>query len=682
MRLREEIGHGLRAVSPVRLIEFALAALVMALLTLFIGDLPELEVIESTVNDDSFSDLVITTRGELPIDTSIILVTYGPSILDEQDRVDRALLAQGLAYLLNFDPAIVGVDFMIDGLRQENPEGDQMLAGIIAENRDRLIFGAYAIDSLGRSMPLPEMFATTRLASVNLMPGEDRVIRTFRTEWPGPEGEAIPLMSVAVAAEIDPEAIAYLEDLGDEEFVIDYAAGIGEHTAETGTGAAHVFPSVPMTLLEEALFSESTEDDLAVRHLIEGKAVLVGYADLRSGQLTSIVDRFWTPLKPEENALPDMHGVAIHANILNTILQRRAVTEVPVVINLLWGTLIVFLMFLGRAALTPVRPTSMRTTLRYLGWGLLLAAALFVPIFLFRSTPYKLSVYTPFAGLILGRLVLTVYDRLKRLAIDTAHRRQIRKSGVPLAGSLLSIIRTRDPRERYVDLLHQVQRTFHLASDHLFVEARRGGLSFRNETIGSPTPGRVLADVAGVDLSTLSPRARSAELFVRRLQESASLRRALRIARSLVIAVNEIDRQTLLLQEDNSGDDLSTDRGRLEESQNSVAGALSHETGGDRFDESDRLIEDFLRALEGTAPLFAPESEKESLHPFILSSSCRLHTRTERFVYLSEQEDANNRDDYHDLIYAGETIRCRPESHPGLSEFRRRSGRQREAKTG
>ena len=80
-----------------RVSELLFVALVMALLTLFIGDLPELEVVESTVDDDTFSDLVITTRGEMPIDTSILVVTYDGSILDEERSVRRDLLAEGLA---------------------------------------------------------------------------------------------------------------------------------------------------------------------------------------------------------------------------------------------------------------------------------------------------------------------------------------------------------------------------------------------------------------------------------------------------------------------------------------------------------------------------------------------------------------------------------------------------------
>src|SRR5690606_8648668 len=80
---------GLRLRLPFRRVaELLCVALVMALLTLFTGDLPQLEVVESTINDDQFTDFVITTRGELPIDTNIVVLTYGPEFLDSFQLVD------------------------------------------------------------------------------------------------------------------------------------------------------------------------------------------------------------------------------------------------------------------------------------------------------------------------------------------------------------------------------------------------------------------------------------------------------------------------------------------------------------------------------------------------------------------------------------------------------------------
>ena len=52
------------------------AALIAALLTLITNKLPQFDLIEAQLNDENFTDLVLKTRGELPIDTNILVVTY------------------------------------------------------------------------------------------------------------------------------------------------------------------------------------------------------------------------------------------------------------------------------------------------------------------------------------------------------------------------------------------------------------------------------------------------------------------------------------------------------------------------------------------------------------------------------------------------------------------------------
>ncbi len=661
-----------------RTVELLFVALVMSLLTLFIGDLPELEVVESTVNDDTFSDLVITTQGEIPIDSSILVVTYDGSILDEEQRVHRGLLAEGLAYLLAFDPAVVGVDFMIDD-RRADTTSDQMLAGLIEDYRDRLIFGIYSIDSLRSATPPPPLFNldTTSLGSVNLMPGDDFVIRTFTPQWPGISGLPIDLLSVKLAERTDPKGVAYLRSFNSESFVIDYAAGIGEHR---GDASRHVFPSIPLTAIANVLFSEETDDDDAMRKMIEGKTVLVGYADIRPGQVTSLVDRFYTPLKEEENGPPDMYGVTIHANILNTILQRRIVTRVPAWVNVLWGTLIVFLMYFWSESLTTVRPEWKRTALRWGGWVLLLTVSLTLPIFLFRASPWMLSVYTPFAGLVLGYLVLGIFDRLKRIVIDVYSRRTIRKRLEPLlVDLLLPLLRINDPAERYIAFLHTLQRLFHTAADRLFIEASAEDFAFRPETVGSPTPSRLREDIAVIGEDQFSERGRQVIAFIEALHRSFLLQRSLRAARSLVIAVNEIDRQTMILKEEERAegriDPELADRAELhEENRDTVMTAAGGATSIDAFDGSDKLLAEMIEVIAGADDQSLLIADAEEGTPFIHTATCRLHRDEEAFVYLSEQEDANNQDDFYDLIYAGETIRCRPEDHPGLTAFREMSG--------
>lgn len=681
--------QGLRLRLPAgRVAELLCVAVAMALLTLITGDLPQLEVVESTINDDQFTDFVITTRGELPIDTSIVVVTYGPEILDSAQRVDRFLLAQGLTALFEMKPAVVGVDFLIEDERPEAPDGDAMLAGLIADHPDDLIFGIFREDSLDRFRTPPPVFGLSerQLGSINLLPGDDNTVRSFDRAWSTAKGERYEELAVKVAERIDGDAAAHFASFDANTFIIDYAGGIGEHRAGGGDRAVQIFPNFPLSSIVEAVFSDDPAERRFYEERLAGKAVLAGYADLRSGQVTSVVDRFYTPLKEEKNSVPDMHGVAIHANILNTILQRRIVRAVPAWVNVAWGTLIVFAMYYGYEAIKRIRPAGRRAALKYSGFALLLLIGLIVPIFLFRYTSFKLSIYTPFAGLVLGPLVLGSYEKLKRLALDAAYRRRLKRS-MPegLRESLRSILDRAEPGERYVQSLHVLQRFFHACCDRMFADAMRTeDFGFSEPTVAHPTPARVRHDLESIEPSRLPQASRDAAALIESIIEDRLLRRSLRLARSLVIALNEINRQNAALDEEERSEEglegSDAEEGRdYTDTVMATLGGMSDANGFRDFEELYRRLEAFaLRASVLLAngdgsfrEIAAPHLIDDRTAPFIVRGRCVAHGCEETFVYLSEQEDANNRDDYFDLLYAGDTMRCRPEEHPGLTEFRR-----------
>lgn len=675
-----------------RILELLFVAVVMALLTLITGDLPELEVIESTVNDDSFTDFVITTRGELPIDTNIVVLTYGPDFLNEHQLIDRGILAQHLTLLFEMKPALVAVDYLVEETRPDYPDGDEMLAGLIKDHPDDLLIGIFREDSLNRFRTPPSFFGLTenQLGCVNLMPGEDRTIRTFQRSWSAGNGEQYELLAVKAAQHINPKAAEHFASFDAESFIIDYAGGLGEHQAAEGENAVQVFPNFPLRAVLDAAFSDNPQDRAFFEEKIAGKAVMVGYADLRQGQVSSIVDRFYTPLKPEKNSLPDMHGVAIHANILNTILQRRIVFEVPGWVNVIWGTFIVFLMYYGYESLRTVRPASKRALLMYPGFLVLLAVGLVVPIFLFRYTPWKLSIYTPFAGMLLGPLVFGIYEKLKRISLDANYRRKLRRpTPEGLRTALLSILAHTEPNERYVQSLHVLQRFFHACCDRMFAEAmRRDDTGFSAETVASPTPARIRHDMSKLDITQLSQGSQDAAAMIVILTDNPLLRRSLRLARSLVIALNEINRQNAALDEEErleeerlgeAGKSVDVqEEGEYTDTVMAAVGGMVEANDYKQFEELYKALEEFvekgrtvLTNTDGTfRSIAATTIVNQETAPFIVRKRCVVHNREETFVYISEQEDANNRDDYFDLLYAGDTLRCRPENHPGLTEFR------------
>jgi hypothetical protein len=58
------------------------------------------------------------------------------------------------------------------------------------------------------------------------------------------------------------------------------------------------------------------------------------------------------------------------------------------------------------------------------------------------------------------------------------------------------------------------------------------------------------------------------------------------------------------------------------------------------------------------------------IFPYAIRRICQTHGVEETFIYFNEQEDANNRDDFFDIVYGGRAIDCQPVEHPGLAKFR------------
>jgi CHASE2 domain-containing sensor protein len=61
-----------------------------------------------------------------------------------------------------------------------------------------------------------------------------------------------------------------------------------------------------------------------VNPILKGKIVLVGYAGYPQGNPYEIEDKHFTPLNPHPlgKGVPDMFGIAIHANIINMLIQN------------------------------------------------------------------------------------------------------------------------------------------------------------------------------------------------------------------------------------------------------------------------------------------------------------------------------------------------------------------------
>lgn len=659
----------------------AILAVITGLVTLVVTALPRFEVVESAMNDENFTDLVLKTRGELPIDTNIRVLVYDQAILDSSDRVDRAALAMRLAAVLELEPTVVAVDFLIEDRRPESPEGDEMLKALIASHRN-LIFGIFHEDSLHRFRVPPAWFEIpeAQLGCINLQEDKDRAIRTFSRVWGDPSKKVWESFDVVFARWIDPPAVRHLSRYSQKTFVIDYAAGIGEVARDAQLGGSQIFPVLPLDSVFSAVISGDSARRAVYRDFLYGKGVLIGYGDLRSGQVTSVVDRFYTPLKPEKNALPDMHGVAIHANVVNTILKRRIMEVIPTWANVIWGSSIVFVLLTWRAWIQRFSRPTTRTILFYVGFAILFLLGAFLPILAFRYTSYKFSLYTPLAGLLLAVATAETVGRGLGLITDFRRRRRLRTPIPPsLRPRLKAILASWSVDHRIQQAMHVLQIEYHRLCGILFVEASRSALiDFPDVTIASPTLPRMLRSLRAMpdEAFVVGTRAAAARDLIRRMADDDVISDTLELSRALYVALNEIRRQTAALSSLDEGANESDEA--IENAAGYADLALRTLSSASEGNESNRfkaLYEAIERFAMDAGVILARHSlgddlTVDDLVPYAIRSECRTHGIEEDFIYLGTQEDANNRDDYFDLVYGGASIRCQPRYHPGLTEFR------------
>jgi len=96
------------------------------------------------------------------------------------------------------------------------------------------------------------------------------------------------------------------------------------------TGTQYAFPRQEQDRLLDSMSLEE------VRSVVHGKIVLLGYLPAPyEGDL--LKDRHYTPLNQSytNRAIPDMYGLAIHANVLNMALEEQFIRELPNWLNVI-----------------------------------------------------------------------------------------------------------------------------------------------------------------------------------------------------------------------------------------------------------------------------------------------------------------------------------------------------------
>jgi hypothetical protein len=362
-------------------------------------------------------------------------------------------------------------------------------------------------------------------------------------------------------------------------------------------------------------------------------------------------------------------------------VKHRIIEVVPAWINVVWGVAIILVLLVSRDVVRQFPNTTRRTITGAGIFGLLLLLAVMLPVLAFRYTSYKFSIYTPFAGLLLATPTMEGIDKGRRLLRDLRRRRRLRRQLPPsLRASLLDILRVTSPDERLQRSIHLLQREFHSSCAVLFDEAsKRDIISFDRQSVASPTSGRMVEEIGRMEAIEMAPPpAQQAAKLIGVLLGDPTIGNNLRMSRSLYIAANEIRRQRAELEVEQSGTEevVATNTDERATYTDLMIQALS-EDGSGREEEFNRLYSaiegyavkaaEILRTPGGPGDLINPDDD---LFPFAIRRHCQLHGVEELFIYFNEQEDANNRDDFFDIVYCGRTIDCQPAHHPGLTEFR------------
>lgn len=237
---------------------------------------------------------------------------------------DRLQLAQMLRRIAAAQPKVIGMDVFLS--QRKEPYSDSLLQASIKQF-DNLVLASKLenyredIDQFQAISGVDSFFSQyASTGFVNFPSTETRTIRYFSPSEETAEGPAFSF-ATEIARLYHPEAVNKLLKRQKELEAIHY------------TVTANSFLQ-----FEPENILDTTVD---LRPLLRDKIVLMGYSSNENGDCP-LLDKFYTPLNPRYTGRsdPDMYGVAIHANIIKMILDKKYISKVPD-----WLSLLLALMF-------------------------------------------------------------------------------------------------------------------------------------------------------------------------------------------------------------------------------------------------------------------------------------------------------------------------------------------------
>ncbi|PWJ44802.1 CHASE2 domain-containing protein [Sediminitomix flava] len=287
-------------------------------------------VFESVFEEFELTDIYyrdIRNPQEETFEENVILVNIG--------HLPRRAIAEQINILNKYEPAVIGIDAVFAGPKEDDPMGDFLLAQAVAES-NKFVFASTPLeptrkenivtaDSIG--MPYELFLANDSVISTgHVYTGNEYADFTTWREVPvfvDNKGKLEPSLAAEVVRQFDEEKY---KNLLKRERII-------EPIYFKGNLDKYLKLDPKQVLLEEF--------DTAA---IKGKIVLMGYMGDEYTDYFFAEDKFYTPLNKNllGRGFPDMYGVVVHANIISMMLNDTYIDAMPQNLSLLIAVLLCF----------------------------------------------------------------------------------------------------------------------------------------------------------------------------------------------------------------------------------------------------------------------------------------------------------------------------------------------------
>ena len=268
------------------------------------------------VVDYEFTDLVFSKlKANVQFDDRILLLNTG--------KPDRKTIADCIQKLNTYQPAVIGVDIIFEGLKE--PRVDSILSTVIASS-SLIVLGDEFVPTKNQLLPNtchPTFCNNGNTGYVNFVAKPNYSIRHF-SPVEQINDQSINSFSLEIAKRFKLDAAVELINRDNEIEQIYYRGNTDSYAQ---------------------MDAKTFLQNVSYKDVIENKIVLMGYMGDDEWSESS-KDKFFTPLNQNITikSMPDMYGLVIHANVISMILDGAFIDELEAWKS--WLITFLFILFL------------------------------------------------------------------------------------------------------------------------------------------------------------------------------------------------------------------------------------------------------------------------------------------------------------------------------------------------